>query len=41
LRFLADFLRGDTYYHTTYPGQNLVRAKNQFYLLALLKRNAI
>jgi hypothetical protein len=41
LRFLADFLRGDTYYHTTYPGQNLVRAKNQFYLLALFKRNAI
>jgi Ser/Thr protein kinase RdoA (MazF antagonist) len=36
LRFLADFLRGDTYYHTTYPGQNLVRAKNQFRLLALL-----
>jgi Ser/Thr protein kinase RdoA (MazF antagonist) len=36
LRFLADFLRGDTYYHTTYPGQNLVRAKNQLALLALL-----
>jgi Ser/Thr protein kinase RdoA (MazF antagonist) len=36
LRFLADYLRGDTYYHTTYPGQNLVRAKNQFRLLALL-----
>jgi hypothetical protein len=30
LRFLADYLRGDTYYHTTYPGQNLVRARNQF-----------
>jgi Ser/Thr protein kinase RdoA (MazF antagonist) len=37
LRFLADFLRGDTYYHTTYPGQNLVRARNQFRLLELLK----
>ena len=36
LRFLADFLSGDTYYHTTYPGQNLVRAKNQFRLLELL-----
>lgn len=35
LRFLADFLRGDTYYHTTYPGQNLVRARNQFTLLQL------
>lgn len=36
LRFLADFLRGDTYYHTTYDGQNLVRAKNQLRLLSLL-----
>ena len=35
LRFLADFLRGDTYYHTTYPGQNLVRARNQLMLLQL------
>lgn len=33
LRFLADFLNGDTYYHTTYPRQNLVRARNQFMLL--------
>jgi Ser/Thr protein kinase RdoA (MazF antagonist) len=36
LRFLADFLRGDTYYHTTYPGQNLVRARNQYRLLEVL-----
>ncbi|MDA0660803.1 MAG: phosphotransferase [Planctomycetota bacterium] len=36
LRFLADFLRGDTYYHTKYPGQNLVRARNQLQLLAQL-----
>ncbi len=36
LRFLADFLNGDVYYHTTYPGQNLVRATNQFRLLELL-----
>lgn len=35
LRFLADYLRGDTYYHTTYEGQNLVRAKNQLRLLEL------
>lgn len=35
LRFLADYLRGDTYYHITYPGQNLVRAKNQLRLLEL------
>lgn len=38
LRFLADFLRGDTYYHTTYPGQNLVRATNQLRLLELLNQ---
>jgi Ser/Thr protein kinase RdoA (MazF antagonist) len=33
VRFLADFLNGDIYYHTTYPGQNLVRAQNQLSLL--------
>lgn len=36
LRMLADFLNGDIYYHTTYPGQNLVRANNQLKLLELL-----
>jgi Ser/Thr protein kinase RdoA (MazF antagonist) len=36
-RFLADFLNGDVYYHTTYPGQNLVRASNQFRLLEVLE----
>ncbi|MDA0660801.1 MAG: hypothetical protein O3C60_18505 [Planctomycetota bacterium] len=36
LRFPADFLRGDTYYHTKYPGRNLVRARNQLQLLAQL-----
>jgi hypothetical protein len=35
IRFLTDFLNGDVYYHTIYPGQNLVRAQNQ---LTLLKR---
>lgn len=38
LRFLADFLNGDVYYHTTYPGQNLVRASNQFHFLNLLAK---
>jgi Ser/Thr protein kinase RdoA (MazF antagonist) len=33
LRFLSDYLNGDVYYHTSYPGHNLVRAKNQFALL--------
>jgi len=36
LRFLADHLRGNTYYHVTYADQNLVRARNQFRLLHLL-----
>ena len=39
LRFLADYLNGDIYYHTAYPGQNLVRAKNQFRLLQVLSEN--
>ena len=37
LRFLADYLRGDTYYHTTHPGQNLVRARNQLTFLEKLQ----
>ena len=37
LRFLADFLRGNTYYHITYADQNLVRAKNQLRLIELLE----
>lgn len=37
LRFLADYLRGNTYYHITYPEQNLVRARNQLRLLEVLK----
>lgn len=39
IRFLADYLNGDIYYHTEYPGQNLVRASNQLRLLALIKQN--
>jgi len=33
LRFLTDFLNNDVYYEAKYPGQNLIRAKNQFELL--------
>lgn len=33
LRFLTDFLNGDTYFHTDYDNHNLVRAKDQFALL--------
>lgn len=39
LRFLADYLRGNTYYHITYPEQNLVRAANQLRLLEVLEEN--
>lgn len=33
IRFLTDFLNGDIYYQTQYPGHNLARAKNQLTLL--------
>ncbi len=33
LRFLADHLRGDTYFKVAYPGHNLKRARVQFKLL--------
>ena len=39
MRMLTDYLNGDIYYHTTYPGQNLVRATNQFALLSILERS--
>lgn len=32
-RFLADYLRGDNYFHTQYPEHNLVRTKVQFELV--------
>ena len=35
VRFLADYLNGDTYYKTTHPGHNLERAHNQFRLYQL------
>ncbi len=33
VRFLTDYLNGDTYYKTAYPEHNLVRTKAQFKLL--------
>lgn len=33
LRFLSDFLQGNTYYPISYPEQNLIRSLNQFQLL--------
>ena len=34
MRFLTDYLNGDTYFKTAYPEHNLVRARNQFTLVA-------
>jgi magnesium-transporting ATPase (P-type) len=34
IRFLSDFLDGDVYFATAYPEHNLVRAGNQFKLVA-------
>jgi thiamine kinase-like enzyme len=39
IRFLADYLNGDIYYHIDYVGQNLVRATNQLKLLSLIHQN--
>ncbi len=33
IRFLTDFLQGDTYFKTAYPTHNLVRARTQFRLV--------
>ena len=33
IRFLMDFLQGDTYFKTAYPEHNLVRARTQFRLV--------
>lgn len=38
LRFTADYLNGDVYYHTDYHGQNLVRSGNQLKFLEILGR---
>jgi len=39
LRFLADYLRGDTYFKTAYPTHNLHRARVQFKLLESIEAN--
>ncbi len=41
LRFLTDYLNGDVYYGTTYPGQNLNRARNQMQLLAIMDKTIV
>jgi hypothetical protein len=34
MRFLTDYLEGDTYFRTSRPGHNLDRARNQFKLVS-------
>lgn len=34
IRFLTDYLEGDTYFHTSRPGQNLDRCRTQFKLVS-------
>lgn len=36
LRFLTDYLNGDTYYKTVFPGHNLVRTRTQIKMLATM-----
>lgn len=38
IRFLTDYLNGDTYFHTAYPEHNLVRCHTQFALVADMER---
>ena len=39
MRFLTDYLSGDTYFHTTRDGQNLDRCHTQFKLVADMEKN--
>ncbi|MHC1702605.1 MAG: phosphotransferase enzyme family protein [Tenuifilaceae bacterium] len=40
IRFLADYLRGDTYYKVKHPEHNIQRAKNQMALMLDMERKA-
>lgn len=39
MRFLTDYLNGDTYFKTAYDDHNLVRAKDQFALVADMEKH--
>lgn len=39
LRFLTDYLNGDTYFDTSFEEHNLIRARNQFRLVELIEEN--
>ncbi len=38
IRFLADHLKGDTYYKVSYSGQNLIRCRTQFKLIQSIQQ---
>ncbi len=38
MRFLTDYLQGDTYFKTSYEGQNLDRARTQIELVRDMNR---
>ena len=40
MRFLTDYLSGDTYFKTAYPEHNLVRARTQFKLVRRMEELA-
>ena len=40
IRFLADYLKGDTYSHTAYEDHNLVRARTQFKMVQSMEDQA-
>lgn len=40
VRFLTDYLSGDTYFHTTRPAQNVDRTRTQFTLVADMEKKA-
>jgi thiamine kinase-like enzyme len=40
IRFLEDYLNGDTYFKTDYPDHNLVRARVQFKLIEKMEANS-
>lgn len=37
VRFLSDYINGDTYYKISYPGHNLIRTKTQLHLLNIIE----
>ena len=39
MRFLTDYLEGDTYFHTSRDGQNLDRAHTQMRMVELMEDN--